>query len=637
MKKYIKLSLFLICVWCNKNGALAQENPQNLNDFKYQDTLKLQLKKHGLDMYAQPALDPCFRLGKPPLLRDLPFLPVDFLPADSFVSDTALTIGSSKLAKAAGDVNIFWIHGLNGTTESWRIAAQATQNGVYNGSQVIFPARKAVSHRGTASSSSNAVQLYSEDGGLEPAVFDVEGYMTSTVDVQYRTEKDFIIAHSQGGLVGWDWLRKSDINFNNKFVKLPHGLVTFGSPLGGAKILNNAKPKIGGIDNPNNKVPAFMNEACKSIAGTYVKPKVNANFLTRLLISNNMQNTLIENTCDVASKSIVPFILDNYFKGTTEDYYVGSPYLIGKNTSGGYVPGLFDYTLKVPVVQFYGVEKEPVLWKFMSSAMSSGHDELDNQTKIFGYAQDNQLEIIVQDMINEFDAGYNYEKDESDFWNSQEIIYYALASLNYFYGNVYIGVATTLLGIDASRRKNAAIDNYHAYEKGKVWLTNANDYYLTDLLGARASNTTLNCRVVGNIDCRDNRYNPVGSGVPPVNVNIDYNFNTTNSFCNVQPVSVAFADYRFRGHTGAEWHGPCTGNTTVIPTYKTTYFYKANDGVVLAESAGKEIKVDPNYSHKIVSLPETNHDQMKNSTITKLELIKLYEGVHGEFFKIPIN
>jgi len=59
--------------------------------------------------------------------------------------------------------------------------------------------------------------------------------------------------------------------------------------------------------------------------------------------------------------------------------------------------------------------------------------------------------------------------------------------------------------------------------------------------------------------------------------------------------------------------------------------------VVLAESAAKEINVDPNYSHKIVPLPETNHDQMKNSTITKKELKRLYDGVHGTFSQFLLD
>ena len=630
MKKYIKISLLLICLWCNTNAALAQENPQNLNDFKYQDTLSLQLKKHGLDMYAQPALDPCFRSGKPPLLRDLPFLPVDFLPADSFVSDTGLTLGSSRLAKAAGDVNIFWIHGLSGTTETWAIAAKATEYGVKKNNSIVFYPRKANSIRGLESSSSNAVQLYSEDGGIFIAATGVEDYVEDHLLEINRTPKDFIIAHSQGGIVGREWLRQSDVS-KNTFNNYPHGLVTFGTPHDGAEILNNSRPDL------RNKVPNFMNEACKCLTGTVVIPKINSNFGISLLISEDMKKKLIGLGCGLVANTIVPFALDNYHKRTTLDFYKESPYLTGYNSSSGHVQGLTEYTLKVPVVQFYGVEKSPVLWKFMSSTLAMGHDKLKNNEIPFGYEKDGQLEEKVNDMINDFDAGYNYEKNQEDFWSKVEINYYVMAAYHSFTFNIPAAIYTVILGGLASVSKNNAIENKNAYSSGKVWLTNANDYYLTDLVGARSSNTTLNCRVVGNIDCRDNRYNPVSSGVPPVNVNIDYNFNTTNSFCNVQPVSVAFADYRFRGHTGAEWHGPCTGNTTVIPTYKTTYFYKDNDGVVLAESAGKEIKVDPNYSHKIVPMPETNHDQMKNSTITKEELNNLYDGKHGDFFKISVN
>jgi hypothetical protein len=633
MKTYIKLSLLLFFLWINSNVILAQENPLILNDFKSEDSLKTQLLKHGLDMHSMPGSDPCLRLGKPPLLRDLPFLPIDYLPADSFVKDTSLIIGTTRLAKATGDVNIFWIHGLNGTTESWAVAAKATEYGVKKDNDFVFYPRKANSYRGLASSSSNAVQLYSEDLGILSAVQDVEDYFEDELLTINRTANDFVIAHSQGGIVGREWLRQSNIN-QNTFNNYPHGLVTFGTPHDGAEILNNSRPEL------RNKVPEFINEACKSLAGAIIIPKINSNFATRLLISNNMQQKLIGLGCGLVANTIVPFALDNYHKRTTLDYYKESPYLTGYNSSSGHVQGLSEYTLNVPVVQFYGVEKSPILWKFMSSTLAAGHDKLDNNEIPFGYEEDGQLEEKVYDMINDFDAGYNYEKNESDFWNRQEVMYYALAGVNYLYGNVYLGAASTLSGIYASTRKNAAIENYHAYDKGKVWLTNANDYYLTDLVGARVSTTSLNCRVAGNIDCRDNRYNPVGSGVPPVNVGIDYNFNTTNSFCNVQPVSVAFADYHFRGHNGTEWHGPCTGNVTVIPTYKTTYWYKDNDGVVLAESAAKEIKVDKTIlgvTQTFVKLPETNHDQMKNSTITKLELIKLYEGVHGEFFKIPVN
>jgi hypothetical protein len=625
MKKYTKHLVIIFSILIHINFTKAQENQVKLNNFMHEDSLKLQLQKHGLDLYAMPEFDPCFRLSKPPLLRDLPFEPSDSMHFDSATIDTTkLIIGSGGLGKSPGDVNIFWIHGLNGSTETWAVAAKATEYGVMKNNEVVFPARKANSYRGLPSSNSNPVQLYSEDLGILSASQDVEDYMDSEVPITDRTSKDFIIAHSQGGIVGREWLRQSVIN-PSTFKNLPHGLVTFGTPHDGAEILNNTRPDL------RNKVPNFMNEACKSLVGAYVIPKINSNFGSKLLVSSNMQDKIVNLGCGLVSKSIIPFVLDNYHKRTTLDYYNGSKYLTGYNSTSGHVQGLSEYKLKVPVVQFYGIEKAPVLWKFMSSVLAMGHDKLDNKEIIFGYEKDNELELKVNDMINEFDALYNYEQNMADHYGKQELLFYTSSIL------LGLNSGLALLGYNATLNKNASIENYRSYGKAKVWLTNANDYYLTDIVGARVTNTTLNCRVVGNLDCRDNRYNPINSGVPPVNVNIDYNFNTTNSACNIQPVNVAYADYRFRGHNGSEWHGPCTGNLTVIPEFKITYWYKDNDGVVLAESAAKEINVEPNYSHKIVSLPETNHDQMKNSTITKLELINLYNGVHGSFFAIPVR
>lgn len=621
MKKYFKHFLVTISILININLTKAQENQISPNEFKFEDSLKVQLQKHGLDMYTLPALDPCFRLGKPPLLRDLPFQPIDFNPVDSFIADTTLRLGPTRLGKTAGDVNIFWLHGLNGSTESWAVAAKATEYGVVKDNQIVFKARKANSYRGLAS---NSIQLYSENLGILSATQDVEDYMKNEILIANRTSKDFIIGHSQGGIVGREWLRQSEIN-TSTFDNIPHGLVTFGTSHDGAEILNNSRPDL------RNKVPDFMNEACKSLGGAYVIPKINSNFATQLLISNDMQQKLIGLSCGLLANSIIPFALDNYYKRTTLDYYNGSPYLTGYNTPNGHVQGLSEYTLKVPVVQFYGIEREKTFWKFMSSVLGIGQDKLHYKEATFGYDKDDQLELKVNDMINQFDALSNYEQDMAEHYGKQERLFYSLS---------IFGGATLIPAVIATTNKNASIENYRSYEKAKIWLTNANEYYLTDIVGARVAKTTLNCRVVGNIDCRDNRYNPIGSGVPPVNVSIDYNFNTTNSFCNLQPVSIAYSNYHFTGHNGLSCNGPCTGNLTVIPAITTTYWYKDNDGVVLAESAKKEIKVDktnPDNTQTFVELPETNHDQMKNSTITKKELNRLYNGIYGPFFAIPVR
>jgi hypothetical protein len=564
---------------------------------------------------------PCVRAGPPIIGKDklLPYFPSESFKPAIILGDTGFSLG-----KLPGEKNIFWLHGLNGSMGTWARAAYATQVGLIEGTKIVFDARKVNSiilNHGNG-------QSYSENDGIENTALDLENDAQARLqNTSNRTLGDYIISHSQGGIVGRNWLRQMSKQ-PQTFQKFAHGLVTFGTPHDGAQILNNTRPDMG------NKVPAFMNEACESITNALVLPTINNNLWTRMLLSG-IAKSAIKSGCALASNSIIPMVLEGYYKRATLDYYNGSPYLIGKETNFGHEEGLSEYTLKVPVVQFYGEEKQPALWKLMSSTMALGDDSLDNKQIYFGYTNDDQLEKKVASMVNDFDAKYNYEKSQEDSWEGMEISYYTLAALNYFYYNILLGSTYTLLGIGATVKKNAAIDNQHIYSKAKTWLTNANDYYLTDLIGARVNYTVLNCRVVGESSCRDLRYNPEGSGVPPVIVKFNYNYNTTNNYCN--NVDFNMTDYHFTGHNGTEWHGPCTGTGTVFSSWKNAYYYKPCDGVVLAESAAKEIKVDktlPGVTHARIQLGDANHVQMENSEHTKTALDKLYNGKYGSFFEI---
>lgn len=149
----------------------------------------------------------------------------------------------------------------------------------------------------------------------------------------------------------------------------------------------------------------------------------------------------------------------------------------------------------------------------------------------------------------------------------------------------------------------------------------------------------LKCRIIEELECRDNSKNPVGSGVPAVKVRVERNFNTTTGVCIATPISIAYANYHFTGHDLMSWMGNCTGKQTIISTWKSNYYFKPNDGVVLTESSARKILVnkshDPKISHFSGIMPRTNHDQMKNSQETKKALLELYGGVrYGSFFKL---
>lgn len=595
---------------------LAQDGTRSI---KRADSVNLVLKRFGLEMFAYPDgfdRSACPPLGPPKYAIPKPEWPILEDPEPVVViGDTAnVLLKTDKLR------NVFWIHGLNGTTGSWAIAAKASQFGVPNDPD--FPARKLRSYTGTPSSSSNPVQLYSEDLGIAATSGDLENYAHSNVPNADRTIDDFIIAHSQGGIVGRQWLRNMD-KYPALYSKYAYGLVTFGTPHSGAEVLNNCRPNLG-----RNRVPAFMQEACQSLGGAIIVPKINSNFITSLVPSNVMKG-IISSGCNVLSGSIIPIAMDNYYKPTTKDFYVGAPFLEGETVNGVYVQGLNQYTSQVPVVQFYGAEEQPILWRFMSSTMDIGEVQKNspNAEQYFGYSNDDHLPAKVNSLINDFTAGYNYEKHQEK--KNKDKLRIALFSLPYT-GNIGMIVAAGYLKnmLDAQKNKEA-------YDKGNIWLTNANDYYLTDLIGARESSTRFRCEVTGVVYCRSALYNPVGSGVPATELAINLTQYPTNNACTYYSgQALTWTNYHYSSPWNTNTAGNCTGTINqVVSGWVTTYGYKENDGVVLAESAKFPISVAGGRTKSYVKMIDTNHDQMKNCEETKRGLKKLYDGKLGPFFQ----
>jgi triacylglycerol esterase/lipase EstA (alpha/beta hydrolase family) len=606
--KYIVLIGF-VSLLLNSKISSAQTAAPDTTTVKFADeqALSNELQKYGLKIREFPTNDPCLRDGPAKIGKEIfwtPGYPQDENPVIKFGVEN-----SETLPTVTSDINIVWIHGLNGSTESWFIPAYATEFGIPG----KFAARKAHSLRGEPSTDGNA-QLYSESIGITAASSDVSNYCKDKLST-IQTPRDFIIAHSQGGIVGRELLRNMDQK-PSPYTNLMHGLVTFGSPHAGAQILNQTRPNLG------NKIPAFMDEACNSLSSAYLYEKVHGKLLTRLIISSDMVSKFNSTACKALSGTIIPFALDNYFRRTTEDFYVGAPFLTGYDVGNTHVEGLSEYSLKVPVVQFYGVEQEPVMWKFMSSTMGIGHDLLDNSQMAFGYDQDDQLELKVNDMIMDFDASYNYMKDvaEGYFEKKQLCVKTIIYSPLFFFYNFLEG---------------KAIDERDAYYKAKVWLSNANEYYESELIGAKSYHTVATCRIIQDLICMDNR-NP--SNPAPTPYKTERTVYTNKSQCDPLPATVSYSNMQFKTENGLKLYGPCSGTQTVISSFTTIYDYKPNDGVVLSESSSSKIKVNTTgnngVTQTIILMPSSNHDQMKNSIETNRALNNLYDGLYGKFFKL---
>lgn len=610
MKKlnFAAIAGFLLCA--HIHVVIAQNNLQSDSMqllFPNQQKLQTELEKFGMKMLAFPAEQTCPSLGSARIQK----FPIEGVnpPMDNPTlkfGDFPPGFGKDR------DINIFWLHGLNGNTGSWDVAAHATQFGYPD----IFPARKARSIRGPASSSSHAVQFYSENLGITGAARDLENAAPLYLNNSNKTKWDYIIAHSQGGIVGREWLRQMDQS-PASFQRFANGLVTFGTSHAGAEILNNTRP------NMRNKLPSFFKEACTALGGALVVPKINSNLYTRLLISNDMRQMLMNSACGLSSNLIIPFALDNYFKATTNDFYVGAPFLVGTATK----QGLSQYELDVPVVQYYGIEQQPVMWRFMSSSLKIGHDYLDNDQKIFGYDKDEQLQEKVEDMIADFDARAMLQDREAEHYRKLEIGLYS--------GTILLPVMLPF-AILTTTRKNAAIENKHAFLKAKNWLSDANEVYQIELLGEKTTKTELECHLIEELECYDPVNNPKGM-MPPVKLRIEKKYKGVGAFCTDKSIASKYTNFEFPGNDGTLWKGNCEGVQTFYATFKTVFVAPENDGVVLANSAAHRLKVKQGVSHAIKLMPNTNHDQMKNSTETKLALTELYDGKMGHFFSIDFR
>lgn len=618
MKKYSLILCALLCWYV----AAAQQKDTLGSAWKYPPALQQELNKWGISIMQGGICADGFRKGI------YSWQEYSELPPNQMYPFEPKTITDSMAKKLPGDINIYWVHGLNGNTESLHWPAYATQYGI----PAVFDARKARSVRGINSSSANPVQFYSEDAGIRAAAADLDNTCTFLVPPAERKKEDFIIAHSQGGIVAREWLRRMDQD-PTVFSRFANGLVTFGSPHAGATVINRTRADL------ENRIPVYMQYACQSLGNALISKKVKDNFLLRMAMSSSLKNQLANMACSMLSETVIPLALDNYFKRTTLDFYEGAPFLNGfTSASGQHTEGLSEYKQTVPVVQFYGVEEQPVLWRFLSSTMHIGQDKMDGKEAAFGYDEDSYLQGKVETLINDFDANAEEQAQIARLAEGRYIGMLATALATSVFSPV-AGAAVMAAATIELNKCNKAKNDEKSYKQGSEWLRNANITYQMYLIGARVTPVGYQCTVTQTLQCRDPHYNPVGSGVPAIPVTITRNYYTPGSTCNETNGPVLLSSYHFSGYAGENLCGDCVGDQVVVKTWKNEYSFEPNDGVVLARSASWPVPLAtgvlaPAEKRFIVLLENVNHEQMKNCKATKYMLNRLYNGEFGNQFLV---
>lgn len=579
--------------------AHGQEDSSTQIIFKRQDSLQMELGVRKMTLTGFQANDPCYRegLGSYMLAKDT-FGAWSNLTYEEPIKDTS----KPKYGKIDGDKNIYWMHGLGGNKSTWIWPAKVTQYGDPNSG---FPAFQVNSQNfGTDPKS----QAYSEDNSITYAALDMADN-ARTINVAH-TNADFIIAHSQGGIVAREWLRKMEKE-SNAVENYAHGLVTFGTPHSGARIINLTKPDM------ENRLEPFIKGACINLNRAILVPKLNEHFITRVLLSDKTVEAIINGSCNLLSNLVIKIALDNFNKRTTYDYFDGAPFLQGYThpLTNAHVEGLSEYQLKVPVVQFFGVEEEPVFWKYLSSAQNLGEDKLDNQELLFGYNDDTHLQLAVTGYLNSFINNYNVLNEKYNK-KTKSFAFVTVKNLDQYLPGDWISMFTDL---------DLVSENMQAYKGAIDWLKNANDYYKLMVLGSRYVHTNSYSYIIETSSvCQSMTGKNISSYfVKKYKVAPHANFKNTLKTSNYFTMVKDGVEYR------------CINIERRTLVAERFYVDLPSDGVVLENSARAPIPMKNQTDRIEVKLLNQNHAQMVNSYATKDALLLLYKGHYNSFFKTP--
>jgi Predicted acetyltransferases and hydrolases with the alpha/beta hydrolase fold len=284
----------------------------------------------------------------------------------------------------SNDRLVFWIHGLGGNTDSWAKVAQATQYQSPGQSVPGYPHRKITS-----------IPLTYSQFSLNGAASTLHNTLVSTGDALCTangiTDKtiNFIIAHSQGGIVS----RATDKMYDDLGMESDRrfgGVVTFGTPHGGARILNN-----------KDQFMPFADEACKALIAGPALEGIQGNPAVDFFVPNEVFESISNKLCNFLANDIAPITFKDQFQEITEDYKVGAA-AIGE---------LNGHNSSLPRVALYGEETEPVFYRTMYHLKV----KTPNQFPVFGADEDQPLVDRFNQLLNKYQANYELNRARVEY------------------------------------------------------------------------------------------------------------------------------------------------------------------------------------------------------------------------------
>ncbi len=389
---------------------------------------------------------------------------------------------------------------------------------------------------------------------------------------QPTPKRNMIIAHSQGGLVGRALDYHYAISNTPASQQLFGGIVTFGTPHLGAQILNNIPEMVN-----------YINFSSQALLKGPILEQLYSNWIIGLFVDESQLNNGLVAFGNYLSKQLIPIAFSDYLAPITSDYRVGA----------SYIQELNNHQAETPMVSFYGIENEPILWRTL-------HSFHNNPNEFDAFTADYDLGVMADAWSNK---AYYYSKFNaySDLYDAlsnsgcswwQYIFFPQACISNWMYDDLLN--LDNVFGIGEQKAKEIR----NAYYEGAQWWANANDSYKY-LIGSYSyqdivSNSQYICK------CSFN------SGFLHYDL---YNTYTIGYPCEHELIYLTCEE---------------------LPLIVTTFVTKTSDGVVLAESAST---LPAGYNSVAAALSGSNHQQMRNDSKAGYRLSNLFYGQFGNFFQ----
>ncbi len=479
---------------------------------------------------------------------------------------------------------VYWVHGLGGTQVSIENAAIATENFSITPIPGYAPRKiKSIIPIGSTNVATGTKNTSYTDGSMNNAAITLSQNMASSriVDVPASVrnpQNDFIISHSQGGIVA----RTYDYRKNNNLDAIPrqiNGIVTFATSHKGAKILNNTSLISAFAANGFTALLAGPEKAVeKSFAGQLISLFWKNGF-------DSLKATVRKFTDTIAYK-VIPLLFKDNLAPIGQDYMDGAPFLNTLKTN--------DLVSNTHKASFYGVEDEPVIWRQFNTAIIKKPEEYAtfdaaDDNKLVQNMNDNQAQYLSKYQMHKADAAYSINLyNNLAFWNFQSF---------YCSNHCNLPSCRNTSYCEYERHTEVAYE----YDKGVQWFANANDEWKL---------------IIGALEV-----GPVQDGCI---ITSDYNVWECDPNA---PQYCGWVTYTNQYNQGSGIINCAQFNTpteTSLPNISIVKTYKPSDGVVTVESASGY----PGLQWPALDMIGSNHMQLRNDVNTKKRLNNLFDGLN---------